>query len=142
MKIMKASPEVTLSAQLSEPDLKSLADDGVELVICNRPDDESAGQASFSVIQRAAEGLGMEAVSIAFKTGEMSHQHIESFKRLLDTGKKTHAYCRTGNRSFCLYAVVHASTGRPEGKITALSKEFGFDIAQLIRPYYAGVEAE
>ena len=30
----------------------------------------------------------MEAVSIAFKTGEMSHQHIESFTRLLNTGKK------------------------------------------------------
>ena len=31
MKLMKASPGVTLSAQLSEPDLKSLADNGVEL---------------------------------------------------------------------------------------------------------------
>ena len=138
MKIMKASPEVTLSAQLNEPDLKGLADDGIELVICNRPDDESADQASFSVIQQAAEALGMEAVSIAFKTGEMNHKHIESFSRLLNTGKKTHAYCRTGNRSFCLYAAFHASTGRPEREITALSKEFGFDIAQLIRPYYAG----
>ena len=49
MKLMKASPEVTLSAQLNEPDLKSLADNGVELVICNRPDDESADQISFSV---------------------------------------------------------------------------------------------
>ena len=142
MKLMKASSKVTLSAQLSEPDLKSLADNGVELVICNRPDDESADQISFSVIQQSAEALGMEAVSIAFKTGEMSHQHIESFTRLLKTGKKTHAYCRTGNRSFCLYAAFHASTGRPEGEITALSKEFGFDIAQLIRPYYGGVEAE
>ena len=88
MKIMKASPQVTLSAQLNEPDLKGLADDGVELVICNRPDDESADQASFSVIQQAAEALGMEAVSIAFKTGEMNHKHIESFSRLLNTGKK------------------------------------------------------
>ncbi|MEC7997084.1 MAG: sulfur transferase domain-containing protein, partial [Pseudomonadota bacterium] len=115
MKLMKASPKVTLSAQLSEPDLESLVDYGVELVICNRPDDESADQASFSDIQQSAEALGMEAVSIAFKTGEMSHQHIESFTRLLNTGKKTHAYCRTGNRSFCLYAAFHASTGRPEG---------------------------
>ncbi|MEC7685690.1 MAG: sulfur transferase domain-containing protein, partial [Pseudomonadota bacterium] len=87
MKLMKASPEVTLSAQLSEPDLESLVDYGVELIICNRPDDESADQASFSDIQKSAEALGMEAVSIAFKTGEMSHQHIESFTRLLNTGK-------------------------------------------------------
>ena len=50
MKLMKASPEVTLSAQLSEPDLESLVDYGVELVICNRPDDESADQMSFSDI--------------------------------------------------------------------------------------------
>ena len=51
MKIMKASPEVTLSAQLNEQILR-LADDGVELVICNRPDDESDDQASFSVFNR------------------------------------------------------------------------------------------
>ena len=76
MKLMKVSPKMTLSAQLSEPDLNRLADNSVELVICNRPDDESADQASFSVIQQSAEALGMEAVSIAFKTGEMSHQHL------------------------------------------------------------------
>ena len=137
MILMKASPQVTLSAQISVQDLKSLADDGVELVICNRPDDEAADQVSFDVIQQAAAALGMEAVLIAFKTGEMNDQHIESFSQLLSAGKKTHAYCRTGNRSFCLYAAFHASTGRPEAEITALSKKFSFDITKIIRPYYA-----
>ncbi|MEC8357664.1 MAG: sulfur transferase domain-containing protein [Pseudomonadota bacterium] len=128
MKIMKASQQVTLSSQISAQDLKRLADDGVELVICNRPDNEAADQVTFDVIQQASAALGMEAISIAFKTGEMNHQHIKSFARLLSAGKKTHAYCRTGNRSFCLYAAFHASTGRPEAEIIALSKEFGFDI--------------
>jgi sulfide:quinone oxidoreductase len=137
MILMKASPQVTLSAQISVQDLQSLADDGVELVICNRPDDEAADQVSFDVIQQAAAALGMEAVLIAFKTGEMNHQHIESFSQLLSASKKTHAYCRTGNRSFCLYAAFHASTGRPEAEITALSKKFSFDITKIIRPYYA-----
>ncbi|MGB1666071.1 MAG: beta-lactamase hydrolase domain-containing protein [Pseudohongiellaceae bacterium] len=136
MKIMKASQQVTLSSQISAQDLESLADDGVELVICNRPDDEAADQVSFNIIQEAASALGMEAILIAFKTGEMNHQHIESFTRLLTAGKKTHAYCRTGNRSFCLFAAFHASQGRPEAEITALSKEFGFDIAEYISPYY------
>ncbi len=67
MKIMKASQQVTLSAQISAQDLKSLADDGVELVICNRPDDEAADQVSFNIIQEAAAALGMEAILIAFK---------------------------------------------------------------------------
>ena len=67
MKIMKASQQVTLSAQISAQGLKSLADDGVELVICNRPDDESADQVSFNIIQEAAAALGMEAILIAFK---------------------------------------------------------------------------
>ena len=88
MILMKASPQVTLSAQISVQDLESLADDGVELVICNRPDDEAADQVSFDVIQQAAAALGMEAVLIAFKTDEMNHQHIESFTRLLSAGKK------------------------------------------------------
>ena len=136
MILMKASPQVTLSAQISVQDLQSLADDGVELVICNRPDDEASDQVSFDVIQQAAAALGMEAVLIAFKTGEMNHQHIESFSQLLSAGKKTHAYCRTGNRSFCLYAAFHASTGRPEAEITALSKKFSFDITKIISPYY------
>ncbi|MGB1400383.1 MAG: beta-lactamase hydrolase domain-containing protein, partial [Pseudohongiellaceae bacterium] len=73
MKIMKASQQVTLSSQISAQDLESLADDGVELVICNRPDDEAADQVSFNIIQEAASALGMEAILIAFKTGEMNH---------------------------------------------------------------------
>tara|TARA_B100000575_G_scaffold289296_1_gene290828 strand:+ start:764 stop:1195 length:432 start_codon:yes stop_codon:yes gene_type:complete len=136
---MKASPMVTLSAQIDEQDLLSLADNGVQLIICNRPDGESAEQPSFDAIKKSAEELGMQAVSIAFKSGEMDLHHIKSFTRLLNAGKKTHAYCRTGNRSFCLYAAFHASTGKTKEEIIALSEEFGFDIAQYIRHYYAEV---
>ena len=138
MQKINASPLVSLSAQIDERDLLNLADDGVQLIICNRPDGESANQPSFNVIKKAALELGIEAVSIAFKSGEMDLHHIESFTRLLNTGKKTHAYCRTGNRSFCLYAAFHASTGKPEKEITALSKEIGYDITQYIPPYYSG----
>ena len=139
MQTINASPLVSLSAQIDERDLLNLADDGVQLIICNRPDGESANQPSFNVIKKAAQELGIDAVSIAFKSGEMDLHHIKSFTRLLNAGKKTHAYCRTGNRSFCLYAAFHASTGKTKEEIIALSKEFGFDIAQYIRHYYVEV---
>ena len=139
MQTINASPLVSLSAQIDERDLLNLADDGVQLIICNRPDGESANQPSFNVIKKAAQELGIDAVSIAFKSGEMDLHHIKTFTRLLNAGKKTHAYCRTGNRSFCLYAAFHASTGKTKEEIIALSKEFGFDIAQYIRHYYVEV---
>lgn len=137
MKLMRVNETLSVSGQINEQDLDALAAEGIQLVVCNRPDGESAEQPEFSALQQAAERLGLEIIDMPFKSGEMQQEHIAAFTDIIKSDKKVHAYCRTGNRSFCLYAAVHASTEAPEAEIMAKAKEVGFDVTAVVSPYYS-----
>jgi uncharacterized protein (TIGR01244 family) len=104
---------VSVSGQIELDDVEALAKDGVEILLCNRPDDESNGQPRFRDIASKAELFGIIALYIPFKSGEMQPEHIEEMALLLESGKHVHAYCRTGNRSLNLYASASAQNGKP-----------------------------
>ncbi|MFT7389656.1 MAG: hypothetical protein ACI8VC_002926 [Candidatus Endobugula sp.] len=95
--------QVSVSGQIAEVDLPALVADGVDILVCNRPDNESADQTAYDVIADAAKQHGMQVVNIPFGGGQMQVEHISDFADLLDTGKRIHAYCRTGNRSSQLW---------------------------------------
>ncbi len=91
--------QVSVSGQLSVGDIKVLEDAGVELLVCNRPDGEEHGQPLAAEIQAAAETAGIEFANIPFAGSELNTSHAEAFAELLKTGKRIHAYCRSGARS-------------------------------------------
>jgi sulfide:quinone oxidoreductase len=136
MNIMKVDEQVTVSAQVSVEDLAALKDQGVELIVCNRPDGEAAEQLSYEQLAAAARAKGIEVESMPFKSGEMPSDYIDEFASLLKTGKRIHAYCRTGNRSFNLYSAAVAKSGKPQSEILAIAKTVGFDVAAVIAPYF------
>ncbi|MDA0687917.1 MAG: bifunctional protein tyrosine phosphatase family protein/NAD(P)/FAD-dependent oxidoreductase, partial [Proteobacteria bacterium] len=86
----------------------------------------------------AAKGAGIEAVQIAFKSGEMKPGQVAEFADLLGTKKKIHAYCRTGNRSFNLYSAAFAASGGPKEEILAKAEQVGINVNDTINPYYSG----
>lgn len=100
------SPTYSVSEQIVSDDIITLKDANVEVIICNRPDAEDPGQPDFELIAQAAEKAGMIAVNIPFSSGGMNEQHVHALVEILDTGKKIHAYCRSGNRSTQLWQVA------------------------------------
>lgn len=126
----------SVSNQITPADVANLAEAGVSLIVCNRPDGEAANQPPFSAINAAAEQAGISAVAIAFKSGELRKEQLNDFREMLAGKENIHAYCRTGNRSFSVYAAAAASTGVPQQDILEQSRLVGFDVAELIRPYY------
>jgi uncharacterized protein (TIGR01244 family) len=95
--------QVSVSGQITTTEVSALAADGVEVVVCNRPDNESADQTAYEAIADAAKKCGLQIVNIPFAGGQMQVEHISDFVDLLDSGKRIHAYCRTGNRSSQLW---------------------------------------
>lgn len=91
--------QVSVSGQLSVDDIQTLVEAGVELLVCNRPDGESPDQTPFAEIRAAAESAGLEFVNIPFAGNELNASHAQEFSTLLKTGKRIHAYCRSGTRS-------------------------------------------
>lgn len=116
MNIRKVTESFSVSGQLSEQDLPQLCDEGVEVLVCNRPDREVPEQQAFSKMKQAAGAIGMEAVNIPFAPGSMSLEHVEQLAELLKSGKKVHAYCRSGARSKNLWeAAVNLNSSRAHG---------------------------
>ena len=107
MEIKKLSDRYTVSGQLTVEDLDQLFELGVELLICNRPDNESETQTVFEKIEARATALHMQVANIPFVGGQLSTEDVRRFKSEIDKGLITHAYCRTGNRSSMIWEACH-----------------------------------
>ncbi|MCG8670410.1 MAG: sulfur transferase domain-containing protein [Pseudomonadales bacterium] len=98
MEITKITDQYTVSGQITVEDLDQLVEQGVELLICNRPDNEAEGQPNFLSIESRAKELGIQTANIPFVGGQLTKEHVDLFKEEIGKGLRTHAYCRTGNR--------------------------------------------
>ena len=141
MNSIKVNDKLSISGQITAADIEQLAADGVQLVICNRPDNEAEGQTNFAEIAEAATAAGMEAVQVPFKSGAMQKEHVAEMVELLASGKKVHAYCRTGNRSINLYAAASASSGQSRESIVREVAVTGINVEEAIKPYCEGAES-
>ena len=68
MEIQKLDEQFSVSAQLSIDDLDALAAAHVEILVCNRPDEEAADQPSFAEIGGSSESAGHGRHSVGIQT--------------------------------------------------------------------------
>ncbi len=94
--------KISVSGQITIEDIPAIAEQGVQVLICNRPDNEAPDQPAYQLIEEAAKAQGLEVFNIPFAGGQMQAEHAEAFAELMTAGKRMHAYCRTGKRSLGL----------------------------------------
>ncbi|QRV23451.1 bifunctional protein tyrosine phosphatase family protein/NAD(P)/FAD-dependent oxidoreductase [Marinomonas foliarum] len=93
----------SVSEQITLNDVETLAQAGVSLIICNRPDNEEAGQLAFADVKAFAATKNIQAVHIPFSAGQMQDSDVALFKQAIRESHNIHAYCRTGNRSSIIW---------------------------------------
>ncbi|WP_369920528.1 TIGR01244 family sulfur transferase [Marinomonas polaris] len=107
----KITDNYSVSEQISLDDVDALAESGVTLIICNRPDGEEEGQLPFADVAAYAEEKNIKAEHIPFAGGQMTASDITAFQAAIQDAENVHAYCRTGNRSSQIWqAAQDAST--------------------------------
>ena len=107
MEIRKLDEDVAILAQPAPADVRELKQAGFATVICNRPDDEAAGQPRFAEIAAEAARLGMQARYLPVVPGKVTPADGAAFAALLaELPKPIVAYCRTGNRSETLWKLA------------------------------------
>lgn len=117
------------SAQVSEAILAKAAQEGVGLVICNRPDGEEPGQPDFATVKQWAAQHGMNAVHIPVVPGQFTPAAAAAFAQAVNgCDKKVLAYCRTGMRAAVLWgakevAAQHLSPAEAVDKIAAIGRD-------------------
>ena len=125
-----------VSGQIAPDEVAGLAEQGVTVLINNRPDGEEPGQPFASEIEAAAAeaGIAYHFVPITRGIGPADVDAMHEARRQAGTGK-TLAFCRSGMRSAMLCALVHRDEGVPRDVVQQRLIDAGFDpgpIAHLL----------
>ena len=94
-----------VAPQLMPDDIPALAQDGVTLIICNRPDAEVPPDLSSEALQAAAEAAGLVFRFNPLASGMPSAEQVQAQHVGTD---RTVAYCASGTRSTVLWALAQA----------------------------------
>jgi uncharacterized protein (TIGR01244 family) len=136
-----------VAGQIQLSDLAEIAGEGIELIVNNRPDGESAfGQPAAKDIEAEAAKHGLAFVNLPFSMPTLTVVHVATFAQILSgAGGPVLAYCRTGNRSSMLWAAASVALGAPLEAVLAQAAEAGYDLrpaAQLIQDLGASAVVE
>lgn len=125
---------ISVSPQIAPADIAEAAEQGVTLIINNRPEDEEEGQPSGEEIARAAEAAGLRYVAIPVTHAGFSHAQVAAMVTALEQAPgPALAYCRSGTRSTYLWALARAKMGDHPAVLTEKAESAGYDL-RPIRP--------
>ncbi|USI74230.1 TIGR01244 family sulfur transferase [Sphingomonas morindae] len=122
-----------VSPQIGPADIAAAADQGVVLIINNRPEGEEPGQPEGAAIEAAARAAGLGYVAIPVDHAGLSLDQVEAMGAALDGVEgRTLAYCRSGTRSTYLWALARARAGDSPDQIRAKAANAGYDLTPLM----------
>ena len=126
----KVSDNYYVSSQISEEELVSFKNEGFSLIVCNRPNGEEENQTDFELIHERCESIGLTFINLPMVPGDLQSELIFETKKILDTNKKTLAYCRTGTRCINLWACANVLEEKVDETIKMASRA-GYDLDHL-----------
>lgn len=125
--------DLRTAGQLNVEEIKALADDGVKTLIFNRPDQEGEDQPPTSELKKAAEDLGLHWVHQPVISGQVTQEQGKEFGQIYaQAPKPVVAFCRSGARSGCLWALSKKDQQTGEALVDQL-KAAGFDLPDFFQ---------
>jgi uncharacterized protein (TIGR01244 family) len=127
--MIQLEPGIFVSGQIAPDDVAAAANAGIRTIINNRPDGEEPGQPADAEIEAAAKaaGLGYRHIPVS---GGFSEAQVAAMADALDEGPAL-AFCRSGTRSTCLWALARARQGRPAESILEAAAAAGYDLRPI-----------
>jgi uncharacterized protein (TIGR01244 family) len=125
-----------VSGQIAPHEVAGLAEQGVTVLVNNRPDGEEDGQPLAGDIEEAAAqaGIAYRFIPIIRGIGPADVEEMQKALRQAEGGKLL-AFCRSGTRSAFVCALAHRDEGMPSQEVEQRLIEAGFDpgpIAHLL----------
>ncbi|MGU3574613.1 TIGR01244 family sulfur transferase [Brucellaceae bacterium C25G] len=108
MDIRQIDDFYSVSGQISPDDIRDIAAQGFQTLICHRPDGEGgAEQANFAEIAKVAEKVGITTVHIPFSGGMLTQEDVDAMADALAKAEgPVLGFCRSGARSTQIYSIV------------------------------------
>jgi uncharacterized protein (TIGR01244 family) len=134
--IRQLDDKTLVSGQIAPHEVAGLAQQGVTMLVNNRPDGEEAGQPLAGEIEQAAAAAGISYRFVPIIRGIGPADVEEMQKALRETGDgKLLAFCRSGTRSALACALAHREEGASTEAVVQSLNQAGFDhspIAHLL----------
>ena len=121
-----------VSGQIRPEEVAGLAEQGVTMLINNRPDGEEADQPLAADIEAAAEaaGISYRHVPILRGIGPADIEAMQEALRAAQSGQAL-AFCRSGNRSALTWALAMRAEGLAREEIEQRVTGAGFNVAPI-----------
>lgn len=121
-----------VSGQIGPADVPVLAEQGVTLIINNRPDGEDQGQPLSAELEAAAAAAGVDYRHIPIVRG-IGPSDVEAMGEALRSarGGKILAFCRSGTRSTFAWAVARREDGASIAELQRSADNVGVDIGPI-----------
>lgn len=125
---MLASPQITVA------DVAAAKEQGVTLIVNNRPEGEGPDQTPGAEIEAAARAAGIDYLAIPITHAGFSHPQVARLAEALEGAEgQVLGYCRSGTRSTLLWALAEASKGEDPDALAAAAASAGYDVSP-VRP--------
>ena len=134
--IRQLDDKVMVSGQVAPNEVAGLAEQGVTVLVNNRPDGEEPGQPLAGDIEdaAAAAGISYRFVPILRGIGPADVESMQEAIRAAEGGKML-AFCRSGTRSALAVALAKREEGESADDVQRCLTDAGFDpgpIAHLL----------
>ena len=134
--IRQLDDKVMVSGQVAPHEVAGLADQGVTVLVNNRPDGEEPGQPLAGDIEEAAAAAGIDYRFVPIMRG-IGPADVEEMQKALREaeGGKLLAFCRSGKRSALALALAKREEGASAEEVVQPLNQAGFDhgpIAHLL----------
>jgi uncharacterized protein (TIGR01244 family) len=132
MTIRQLDERILVSGQIAPHEVAGLADQGVTMLVNNRPDGEEEGQPFAWQIEEAAAqaGIAYRFVPIIRGIGPADVEVMQEALREAEGGKLL-AFCRSGTRSALAAALAKREEGASADEVSSCLVSAGFDPAPI-----------
>lgn len=141
--LKRLTSAIFVAPQIDADTVARAKDEGVTLIVNNRPEGESADQVPGDQIEAAARAAGMAYVAIPVTHSGFAPWQLDALDEALagNAGGKALCYCRSGTRSTLLWALARARAGDQPDEIARIAAGAGYDVSpigELIHALAAG----
>ena len=96
IRVMELAPQVFVSGQIFEEDVRLLAKQGCRSIVCAEPDSDAPGQPQSADLARVAADEGVTFVHFPVEPGAISAEDAEAFARVCEPLKRpVHVFSRS-----------------------------------------------
>lgn len=126
------TPTMFVSPQIQPNDVAQAAEQGITMIINNRPEGESDDQPEGALIEQAASDAGLKYCAIPITHAGFSEAQVKAMVDAMEqSGGPTLAYCRSGTRSTLLWSMAQALKGEDKSQIASAAASAGYDISPV-----------